>query len=59
MRTAGGCLYRLGLALFPSLLALESLFALALSRALYPLLSRARLSAPLKLSLKASVPLVI
>ena len=39
---------RLGLALFPSLLALESLFALALSWALYHRLSRARLGAPLR-----------
>lgn len=39
---------RLGLTLFPSLLALESLFALALSWAIYHRLSRARLGAPLR-----------
>jgi len=41
-------LSRLGLAVFPSLLALESLLALALAWALYHRLSRARIGAPLR-----------
>jgi hypothetical protein len=41
-------LSKLGLAVFPSLLALESLLALALAWALYHRLSRARIGAPLR-----------
>src|SRR5690348_4747041 len=41
-------LSRLGLTVFPSLLALESLLALALAWALYHRLSRARIGAPLR-----------
>ena len=41
-------LSRAGLSVFPSLLALQSLFALALAWAIYHRLSRARLGAPLR-----------
>lgn len=41
-------LSRVGLAVFPSLLALESLLALALAWAIYHRLSRARIGAPLR-----------
>lgn len=41
-------LSRVGLAVFPSLLALQSIFALALAWAVYHRLSRARIGAPLR-----------